>query len=54
MSRDTWLLLGALLVGCTLTGVQRILVPDVKWWNLLLVALLFLLLALRRWCDRQE
>jgi hypothetical protein len=54
MSRDVWLLMGALLVGCALTGVQRVMFPDAKWWNLVLAALLVALLALRMWRDRQE
>jgi multisubunit Na+/H+ antiporter MnhE subunit len=54
MSRDTWWLLGAVLVGAVLTVVQQLVVPDARWWNLLLAVLLVALLALRMWRDRQK
>jgi sensor histidine kinase regulating citrate/malate metabolism len=53
MSRDTWLLLGAVLVGAVLTSVLQTVVPDASWWKLVLAALLLLLLGLRRWRARQ-
>jgi hypothetical protein len=37
-----------------LPGVQRVLFPDARWWNLLLAAFLVALLVLREWRDRQE
>jgi Flp pilus assembly protein TadB len=54
MSKDARLLLGALLAGCVLTVVQRVVFPDARWWNLLLAAFLGVLLVLRAWQDRQQ
>ena len=54
MLRERLLLLMAVLLGIALSLTRRMLVPDARWWNLVMAALLLgvLVLYLRR--DHEE